>query len=85
MVDLYGLPEDFPGYAVCAMIMEPRRRVESLEEHFARDVEERLGDHVISRRLIPYIQFHEFETLLFADPSKFLAAFPDQNAAVDRL
>ena len=85
MVDLYGLPDDFPGYAACATIVEPWRRVECLEEHFTRSVEERLGDNVISRRFIPYIQLHEFEALLFSDPSKFRIAFPDQNAAVDRL
>jgi len=35
--------------------------------------------------LIPYIQLHEFEALLFSDPSAFLEAFPGNQRAVDRL
>jgi hypothetical protein len=85
MVDLYGLPEDFPGYATCATIADSRKRVESLEEHFGHDIEERIGDHLVLKRFIPYVQLHEFEALLFSDPAKFLAAFPDQNVAADRL
>ena len=85
MVDLYRLPNDFPGYDACQRISEPKKRVECLEEHFARDIRELLGDSVISQRFIPHIQLHEFEALLFSDPDKFLDAFPDAGAAVARL
>lgn len=85
MVDLYGLPDDFPGYQACAAIADPRKRVESLEEYLTRDVKERLADDPVAERFVPYIQLHEFEALLFSDASKFLAAFPEGIAAVDRL
>jgi hypothetical protein len=42
-----------------------------------------LGDRPLSRRLLPYIQLHEFEALLFSDPSAFLEAFPDDRTATD--
>jgi hypothetical protein len=85
MVDLYRLPNDFPGYDICQAISEPRRRVECLEDQFARDVREQFGDGVINRRFIPYIQLHEFEALLFSDPDKFLDAFPDAGPAIAEL
>jgi hypothetical protein len=85
MVDLYRLPNDFPGYDRCQAISEPRKRAECLEEQVARDVSAQLGDSAISQRFIPHIQVHEFEALLFADPDKFLDAFPDAGAAVARL
>ena len=85
MVDLYRLPNDFPGYDACQAISEPRKRVECLEEQFARDIREQFGDSVISQRFIPYIQLHEFEALLFSDPDKFLDAFPDAGTAIAQL
>src|SRR5260370_13172199 len=70
MVDLYRLPQDFPGYTDCAREASPIRRVECLERHLEID-----NQHP---RFIPYIQLHEFEALLFSDPHKFEVAFPDR-------
>ena len=85
MVDLYRLPTDFPGYAACQAIPEPRRRVECLEGHLARDVTERFPDDTGQQRFIPYIQLHEFEALLFSDAAKFLHAFPDEQLIIAQL
>lgn len=85
MVDLYGLPEDFPGYAGCRPIQESRKRVECLEEQFAQDIENELAEDRAYERFIPYVQLHEFEALLFSDPSKFVDAFPDRQAVVQQL
>ncbi|RDD29667.1 hypothetical protein CR161_02515 [Prosthecochloris sp. ZM] len=60
MIDLYGLPHDFPGFPPDSS--DPYQRVDTLERSFAEGV----GDS----RFIPYIQLHEFETLVLADPSK---------------
>lgn len=84
MVDLYGLPLDFPGYEDCRLIVDPDERVECLEDHLGRDVNEQLGGDW-AHRFIPYIQLHEFEALLFADPRRFLAAFPEADVVIERL
>jgi len=68
MVDLYALPPDFPDYDICRRYSDPIQRVECLEE--------RLGQDLSHRRFIPYIQLHEFEALLFAEPKRFEAEFP---------
>lgn len=57
--DLYGLPGDFPGMAKLGRMADTRSRVAALEQAMKDDV----GDD----RLIPYLQRHEFEALLFAD------------------
>jgi hypothetical protein len=64
MIDLYAIHADFPGLAEAEALRHlPQRRVELLEESFARDI----GD----RRFMPYIQLHEFEAYLFSDPACF--------------
>lgn len=85
MFDLYKLPSDFPGYADCRPITDPRKRVECLEEKFRLDVEGRFGDDPIHQRIVPYIQLHEFEALLFSDPAKFLDVFPAAHSEVKQL
>jgi hypothetical protein len=77
MVDLYRLPEDFPGYNECRRGADPLQRVLCLEEYLRNDI----GDN----RLIPYIQLHEFEALLFSDVSAFETIFPEQVNLSTRL
>lgn len=47
----------------------PRQRVQLLEEAFANDIDD--------RRFIPHIQLHEFEAILFVDPSAFGTFYAD--------
>lgn len=64
MIDLYAIHSDFPGLAQSgSMRQNPIQRVEFLEQCFAKDI----GDD----RFIPYIQLHEYEAYLFADPACF--------------
>jgi hypothetical protein len=85
MIDLYALPNDFPGYDLCKAFADPGKRVECLEKELARDVTKQLGDVAVSQRFIPYIQLYEFESLLFSSPAEFLGAFPEENQAIERL
>lgn len=85
MIDLYRLPINFPGRATLSPALASYDRVARLEEEFRINIVDRLGNASVSRRLIPYIQLHEFEALLFSDPSGFLEAFPDGQPAVDQL
>ncbi|MGD9714706.1 MAG: DUF4276 family protein [Thermomicrobiales bacterium] len=65
LFDLYGLVTDFPGVRECAGIVDPLQRTAAIESH--------LGDVVVKEaecradRFLPYIQPHEFESLLFTD------------------
>jgi len=74
MIDFYGLPLDFPGMDSCNKIADPLSKVACLESRLRSD----LGDY----RLIPYIQLHEFEALLFSNPHAFSSAFPTNEAEI---
>ena len=78
LIDLYGLPEDFPGKDQNVRNPDnPTPYVESLEVAF--------GDDIGDRRFIPHLQLHEYETMLFADPEAFQVAFDDCDKAIEQL
>lgn len=79
MFDLYALPEDFPGFHESRRLADPYQRVAFLEAALAADLG--LGEH----RLIPYLQLHEFEALLFSDPAKFDWEYLEHDAQIARL
>ncbi len=77
MFDLYALPRDFPGFDEAARLADPYARV--------RHLEQALRDDLGQRRLIPYIQLHEFEALLFSDPEKFDWHYIEHAPQIERL
>ncbi len=68
MFDLYALPGDWPGLAA-------ERRGCDVYDH-VRQIETAFGDDIGDRRFIPYVQVHEFEALLLADPEAFFVRHP---------
>ena len=78
MIDLYGLPSDFPGKANHQRNPDnPRPYVEALETAFGNDI----GD----ARFIPHLQLHEYETLLFADVDSFRCSFDQCDHEIEQL
>lgn len=64
MIDLYALPNNFPGYEESQKLRHiPYQYVQKIEKAFAEDIND--------PRFIPFIQLYEFEAFLFSDPSKF--------------
>ncbi len=62
MFDLFALPDDFPAYHESRNIADAYKRIEFLEYAFAQDI----NDY----RFIPYIQLHEFESLILSKPEE---------------
>lgn len=79
MVDLYQFPrdEESPYKREIQQISNPFLKVKALEEAIGKDI-----DHP---HFIPYVQLHEFEALLLADPERLVSLYPDKKTAVDRL
>lgn len=77
MVDLYALPHDFPGYADGMKRTTGRAKAESLEAA--------LGAEIRDQRFVPYIQVHEFEALVLADPQILSRMYELSQSALDRL
>ena len=77
MFDLYALPQDFPGYAEAQAQRDAYQQVEILEAHLKQDIGE--------ERFIPYIQLHEFEALILADPQQLGEEYLEHDQAIDNL
>jgi hypothetical protein len=61
MFDLYGLPDDFPNMTTQLPVNDPHKKADLIEKGMASDIN--------SPRLIPYIQVHEFEALIYCAPT----------------
>ncbi len=68
LIDLYALPQEFPGKAV--HVRDPNN-----PSAFALALETAFGEDIADFRFVPHLQLHEFETMLFADPEAFHIAF----------
>ena len=77
MFDLYELPRDFPGYEDALKASNPYDRVSVLEQALEEDISD--------PRFIPYLQLHEFETLLLSDPRKLGLQFVDRSVGIRKL
>jgi hypothetical protein len=72
--DYYALGSDWPGITD---IKDKNLKIARviLENAFADIIKGDMGDNFNPIRFIPYIQFHETESLLFADPSEMAEVF----------
>lgn len=66
-IDLYALPDNFPGYSEAKGVGSTR--VVVLERAWTATIDD--------RRFLPYFQVHEFEGLLFAAPDAFRWIYSD--------
>ena len=62
MIDLYALPNKFPGWTEARQTTHSQNRITILERSLKADIED--------QRFLPYIQLHEFEALLYCDLSQ---------------
>lgn len=65
MVDLYKLPNTAPGYEAAAEQNDAYAKARTLQNSWTA--------HFANPRFIPYVQLHEFEALLYANPDAALA------------
>jgi hypothetical protein len=73
MFDLYGLPVDFPERSEHDKDQDTARRADKLTDAMARAI----GD----RRVIPYLQRHEFEALVLASVDNLARLFEGEPDA----
>jgi len=77
MFDLYALPSDFPGYEPSQKEADKYKRVSLLESAMKSDIND--------PRFIPYIQLHEFEALILADPQQLDSEYLEHDRSIDNL
>jgi hypothetical protein len=77
MLDVFNLAADFPGRSACDGYDDPWKRVEEQERFFSEDVQD--------RRLIPYLQLHEFEALILTDARCLAKYYPNRRSDLIKL
>ncbi len=65
LLDLYGLPTSFPGFAAAQKLPDVYQRVKAMEAALHQTIVAHVGCR--SERFLPHIQPYEFEGLLFSD------------------
>ena len=68
MFDFYGMPTTWPGRAKAARVSHDRK-AKTVEVAIKEEIRTHLGDAFDERRLVPYVQMHEYEALLFSHPA----------------
>lgn len=68
MLDYYGMPNSWPDREVARQESLSQKPV-MIEQAVLADISAELGEGFDRTRLIPYVQMHEFEALLFSDPT----------------
>jgi len=71
LIDYYGLPNDFPGKKETLVMSDIYSKVTHIEKKLATDIN--------NKRFIPYIQIHEYESLLFSDIKGFEQFYSGDN------
>jgi len=84
MFDYFRLPMDWPGRRDAASKPIPERAIH-VERQIALEVAAHLGDAFRPELLFPYIQMHELEALVLAEPLNLSAEFPGQDKAIGDL
>jgi len=76
MLDLYKLPDSFPG-----------KKDLKLEDCYEKvtELEKLFSDSISRERFIPYIQLHEFESLLFSSPAEIAFGFKNEKKTERKL
>lgn len=80
MLDLYGLGEGFPGMPPPPNLPNIEK-VTRIEQAMSEDIATQIEDLRPDIRFVPYLQLHEFEGLLFSDPSAFARGMRQPNLA----
>jgi hypothetical protein len=75
--DLYALPPEFPGFDAARSLGDPYQKVASIERAFAKAMSD--------SRFISYLSLHEFEALIFADPSRLDLEYLEHEKAIASL
>jgi hypothetical protein len=76
MFDFYKLPDTFPG-----------KKDSKLEDCYEKvtELENQFSDSISRERFIPYIQLHEFESLLFSSPAEIACGFKNEKKTKAKL
>lgn len=75
MFDFYMIPRDTPGYPDASSTQNHLQQVESMEASIYDDIQNSCKKRI---RLVPYLELHEFEAMLFSSDAGINEYFGDE-------
>lgn len=84
MFDYYRMPANWPGRKETAN-KPVAERASVVEDALSDDIRKEMGEGFNPNRFIPYVQMHELEALILAEPTELTKEFPGQAKAVQQL
>lgn len=82
MFDYYGMPESWPGRTDSRNVPFLQKAT-LVETRLAESIGQAMGGAFRRERFIPYVQMHEFEALLFSQPSVLASVMRRPETAQD--
>ena len=70
-VDFFRIPNNMPDYEQCMRCSKATNKITCLEEGMRKDIQ-------TSNNFIPYIQQHEFESLIFSSSKPYIFYYKDE-------
>lgn len=83
LIDFYALPKDFPKYEDAKTIVNKADRLVFLEKAIVEDIEKEKEQEFPN--LLPYIQLHEFEALVFSSIDAIKSLYSIEDAKFNEL
>jgi len=83
-VDFYGI-KDWPGLEPARQLRSSAAKAKRMNDATRQKVLELFPEQRPDKRFIPYVNVHEFESLLFSDPQKLAAHLDVNQMKVDRI
>lgn len=83
LIDFYALPKDFPKYEEARTIVNRANRLAFLEKAIVEDIEAEKENSFPN--LLPYIQLHEFEALVFSSIDAIKSLYSNEDAKFNEL
>ena len=84
-LDYYGLKSDWPGYLESREKRTSGEKAKTIKNATMDAVKNMFGEYEATKRFIPYLSMHEFEALLFSDPSVLSSHLNVSEAQIDKI
>ena len=84
-LDYYGLKSDWPGYLESRKKRTSGEKAKTIKNATMDAVKNMFGEYEATKRFIPYLSMHEFEALLFSDPSVLSSHLNVSASKIDRI
>lgn len=82
MFDFYGMPKTWPGRAEASRVSHDHK-ARTVEQAIKVALKAHLGSAFDEGRLLPYVQMHEYEALLFSQPNAISAVMRAEDSLAE--